>query len=179
MTDRATRPEAFAAPSQGEPLGHGAERALLDGRRPRLLDDVWCALQVVAGHVDLFAVPIEGGAASGLRSHLCRIETGGIILSLPFVKADSQEQPLGGLAVGGQGAETLVLDRRLIDDLEALATWIARLCSAIAGAAAGWGAREAQLGATFTLEAGDRIRAPGHGGQSGSCVTSRTISAWS
>jgi NHLM bacteriocin system ABC transporter ATP-binding protein len=163
MTDRATRPEAFAAPSQREPLGHGAERALLDGRRPRLLDDVGCALQVAAGHVDLFAVPIEGGAASGSRSHLCRIETGEIILSLPFVKADSQEQPLGALAVGGQGAETLVLDRRLIDDREALATWIGRLCSAIAEAAAGWGAREAQLGATFTLEAGDRIRAPGHG----------------
>jgi hypothetical protein len=30
-------------------------------------------------------------------------ETGEIILSLPFVKADAQEQPLGVLAVSGQG----------------------------------------------------------------------------
>ncbi len=163
MTDRATRQAAFATLLKGEPLGYGVERVPLDGRRPRLLNDAARAMLIVAGHVDLFAVSIEGGAAVGSRYHLCRIETGEIILGLPFVKADAQEQRLGVLAVGGQGAETLVLDRKLIDDVEVLQYWIARLCASIAVPAVGWGAREAQPGATFTLEAGAQIRAPALG----------------
>jgi NHLM bacteriocin system ABC transporter ATP-binding protein len=163
MTDRATGQAALALRSPDERPGHGVERVPLDGRRPRLLDDAVCALQVVAGHVDVFAVRIEGGAAAGARRHLCRIEAGGIILGLPFVKADALGQPIGALAVGAQGAEVLVLDRSLIKDRDALATWIARLCSAIAETAPDWGAREATCGVALALEAGGQIRAPAHG----------------
>ena len=82
---------------------------------------------------------------------------------LPFVKAATQDQAIGVLAVGGQDAEALIVDRKLIDDLQTLEIWITRLCSAIAGAPAGWDAREAQRGAEIALEAGDQIRAVGDG----------------
>jgi NHLM bacteriocin system ABC transporter ATP-binding protein len=158
MTGRPKSQSSFAALLNGGAIGHGVERARLDGRHPRLLGDEPRALLVVSGYVDLFAVSIEGSAPVGSRYQLCRIETGGIIFGFPFAKPAAQEQPVGVLAVGGQGTEALLFDRKLIDDFEAIENWIARLCSAIAGAPAGWGAREAQPGAAMTLEAGDQIR---------------------
>jgi NHLM bacteriocin system ABC transporter ATP-binding protein len=66
------------------------------------------------------------------------------------------------LAVGGQGAEAVVLDRALIKD-DALAGWIANLSLAIADMTAGWDAREAERGGVYELEAGHQLRAPSQG----------------
>ena len=139
------------------------ERVPLDARRPRLVDNPSGALSLVCGHADLFAVPHANGAVTGARRHLCRIETGGVILGLPSVAVDGQDQSIGVLAVGGQGAEALVLDRTLIDDRAVIDAWIAALASAMVTTTAGWNAREAERDTTMELEAGQQLRAPAHG----------------
>jgi NHLM bacteriocin system ABC transporter ATP-binding protein len=159
MTDRRTGQAAQTPGAGSEPLGH----VTLDGRHPRLLGDTACGLRVARGYVDLFAVPLQDGVAAGARRHLCRIESGGIILGLPFVEAHASVPSVGALAVGGQGAEAVLMDRRLIVDPEALATWIAGLCSAIVETPAAWGAGEAERGGAFELQPGQQIRAPARG----------------
>ena len=86
-----------------------------------------------------------------------------MILGLPFAPAGDHTR-IGVLAVGGQGAEAVVLDRALIEgDDEALAAWIAKLSLAIADVAAGWDAREAERGGAYELETGQQLRAPSQG----------------
>jgi NHLM bacteriocin system ABC transporter ATP-binding protein len=153
---------ARATPSE-VPKRQEVERVPLDARRPRLLDDSASALRLVCGHADLFAVPHANGAVTGARRHLCRIETGGIILGLPFVAVEGQDQLIGVLAVGGQGTEALVLDRTLIDDRAAIDAWIAAIARAMVATTAGWNAREAERDAIIELEAGQQLRAPAHG----------------
>ena len=164
MTDRITGPSAQPAREgpDGPPKGK-IESLLLDGRRPLLLDDTARVLRVISGRVDLFAVPVVDGAATGPRRHLCRIEAGGLILGLPHVKAEQQAYSIGVLAVGGQGAEALVFDRSQIDDREALENCVAKLCAAIVETAAGWDSREAERGAALELRAGQQLRGPLHG----------------
>jgi hypothetical protein len=163
MTARALRQARAVRAPPGELRKQEGGHVPLDGRRPRLLDDTACALKVVCGHADLFAVSIADGAAAGARCHLCRIETGGVILGLPFVSADGQAQSIGVLAVGGQGTEALILDRALIEDGAAIETWVAKLASAMVETAAGWNARAAECGTSIELEAGQQLRAPAHG----------------
>ena len=164
MIDRVAGQTARAARVRaGELLEKAAECVSLDGRRPRLLNDPACALRVTAGHVDLFAVSIMTGAAAGTRRHLCRIETGDIILGLPSTECEGRAERVGVLAVGGQGAKALVIDRALIEDRAALENWIAHLSSAIPQTAAGWGAHEAEPGIEVELKAGQQLRAPAHG----------------
>ena len=79
MTDAVLRPANLAANAPAE----STRRMPLDGRRPRLLDHRGYVLNVVAGHVDLFAVVVAGGQVQGARQHLLRIETGEIIPDLP------------------------------------------------------------------------------------------------
>ena len=57
-------------------------RIVLDGRRPKLLDHRGHVLQVMAGHVDVFAVSMIEGSTEGARHHLFRVESGEIILDL-------------------------------------------------------------------------------------------------
>ena len=163
MNDRATR-RAAGAPrkSSGEPFLFAAEHVPLDGRRPRLLDDPALALQMVRGHADLFAVPIANGAPVGARHHLCRIETGGIILGLPSVASEVEGQSIGVLAVGGQGAEARILGRSLIKDHELIEAWIAALAADHATTGPGWNARVAEPGSIVALDAGETVRAPNH-----------------
>lgn len=157
MTERRTG-GAIEAPGAGGPPG----RVPLDSRHPRLLDDTSCALRVVRGYVDLFAVPLQDGVAAGMRRHLCRIESGGIILGLPFASVHPSLQSVGALAVGSQDAEATATDRALIVDPDALAAWIANLSSAIVKTPAAWGTPEAERGATIELQAQQQIRAPAH-----------------
>jgi NHLM bacteriocin system ABC transporter ATP-binding protein len=157
MTDRATIHRAV--PRSVERLPEG-ERVPLDARRPRLIE-AGCALRLVRGHADLFAVAIEDGVAAGLRRHLCRIEAPGLILGLPFAQGPDDVR-IGVLAVGAQGAEAVVLDRALIEN-DALAGWIAKLSLAVADVAAGWDARETQRGGAYELETGQQLRAPTQG----------------
>jgi NHLM bacteriocin system ABC transporter ATP-binding protein len=154
-TARATLSEA--------PKRQEGARMPLDARRPRLLDDPGSALRLVRGHADLFAVSHANGVVTGARHHLCRIETGGIILGLPCVAVDGQGQSIGILAVGGQGAEALLLDRSLIDNHVLIEAWIAGLASAMVATTAGWNAREAERDTAIELEAGQQLRAPAHG----------------
>jgi NHLM bacteriocin system ABC transporter ATP-binding protein len=159
MTDGATIHATRAVQRSAEQLAEG-ERVPLDARRPRLVE-AGTAMRLARGHADLFAVAIADGAAAGPRRHLCRIEAPELILGLPLAQGPDRA-PIGVLAVGGQGAEAVVLDRALIKD-DALAGWIAKLGLAIADMTAGWDAREAERGGVYELEAGQQLRAPTQG----------------
>ncbi len=163
MTERPPRMARLAARAAADrpPAEHGGH-LVLDGRRPRLLDDTTRALRVVSGRIDLFAVPLIGGA-TGRRRHLCRIETGGVMFGLPAVVTEEPACSIGVLAVGGQGAEAVACDRSQCDDRKALEDWICGLCAAIVETAAGWDSQEAEPGAHVGLQAGQQIRAPSHG----------------
>jgi NHLM bacteriocin system ABC transporter ATP-binding protein len=160
LTDLATIQVAKAAPRDAASAPE--QRVALDARRPRL-PEVGSALRLGCGHADLFAVAVEDGVAAGARRHLCRIDAPGLILGLPFAEA-ADHVWIGVLAVGGQGAEAVILDRaQFADDRDAIATWIARLSRAIAEVSAGWSAREAARGGAYQLEAGQQLRAPAQG----------------
>jgi len=85
-----------------------SDRVKFDGRHPKLLDHRRYALEVTAGHVDVFAVRLVEGNLAGARHHLFRVESGEIILDLQsgFNRSDVQVQVL---AVGSLGAEQDVL----------------------------------------------------------------------
>jgi NHLM bacteriocin system ABC transporter ATP-binding protein len=139
------------------------ERVPLVARRPILLDNPTRALRIVSGHADVFAVPIVNGVPAGARRHLYRTEAGGIILGWPFAGSDKQGQMVGALAVGGQGAEALVLERTLLDeDREALEAWIAALASAVVEKEAAWNARAVEPDTVVDLEAGQQFRVAAH-----------------
>ena len=73
QAEAAANQEATAGPA-----GH----VTFDGRHPKLLDHRGYALQITAGHVDVFAVRLVDGSTEGARQHLFRAETGEIILDL-------------------------------------------------------------------------------------------------
>jgi NHLM bacteriocin system ABC transporter ATP-binding protein len=165
MTDRAVaqpaRPSRAGRPES--PAAALTQRVALDSRRPLMLDDRRSVLRVTAGYVDLFAVPIvEDGGGAGARHHLVRIDSGEIVLGLPFTDAEEPTQ-IGVLAVGGQGAEAAVLDRTLFEDRHAIESWIVRLSSTILPTSADWSAPEAEVRSARELRAGEQLRAPRHG----------------
>jgi NHLM bacteriocin system ABC transporter ATP-binding protein len=120
------------------------QRIVLDARMPRLLDHHGYALQVVAGHVDLFAVRSVEQSKEGARHHLFRIETDGIILDLPEL-GDGQSRRVRVIAVGGPGAEALVIPRQQIKELGRIATWIGSVGTVLAGDNVDWTIRGAEL----------------------------------
>ncbi|HEY7242614.1 MAG TPA: NHLP bacteriocin export ABC transporter permease/ATPase subunit [Xanthobacteraceae bacterium] len=120
------------------------ERIVLDARVPRLLDHHGYALQVVAGHVDLFAVRSNEKSRKGARHHLFRVETDEIILDLPEL-ADNQSERVRVIAVGGPGAEALIVPRQQIKELGLIATWIGSVGTVLAGDNVDWSIREAEL----------------------------------
>ena len=100
------------------PPGHVA----FDGRHPKLLDHRGHALQVTAGHVDVFAVNLVEGNVAGARHHLFRVESSEIILDLQggFNRSGLQIQIL---AVGSPGAEALLVPRADTQPFDPIATW--------------------------------------------------------
>src|SRR4051812_35212535 len=74
-----------------------------DGRHPKLLDHRGHALEITAGHVDVFAVGVVEGNVTGARHHLFRVESGEIVLDLQegFSRSGLQIQVL---AVGSPDA---------------------------------------------------------------------------
>jgi NHLM bacteriocin system ABC transporter ATP-binding protein len=148
---------------QSGPLVHKRQRIPLDGRHPRLLDEPHGALELIRGHVDLFAVPIVAGAPAGARRHLCRIEASSLVLGLPVIADPAEAQSIGILAVGGQGAEAIVLHRTLIHDWRTIEPWIAALATAVVDTEAGWNVRTIECEGTIELQAGQQLRAPAHG----------------
>ena len=159
----------FGKATRTPPVGGGVrlvrqpECVPLDGRRPRLLDDPTGALRIVRGHADVFAVPMLQDSPAGARHHLCRIETGGIILGLPSIVVGAPGPSIGAIAVGAQSAEVLVLDRDLIEDRNDIDGWIAALAAAVVESEAGWNVRAVERGAAMVLESGQQLRAPAHG----------------
>jgi NHLM bacteriocin system ABC transporter ATP-binding protein len=151
-------PQAHAmARQQGNagPPGH----VEFDGRHPKLLDHRGHALQVTAGHVDVFAVSLVEGKAAGARHHLFRVESGEIILDLPdgFDRSGVQ---IRVFAVGSPGTEALLLPRTDIQSFDPVATWIRRLARSITGANPSWDMLEVANGGTAEVPPGERRRGP-------------------
>ena len=147
-------------------LGSGRivpERVALSGNRPWRLDDPGLALKVSAGHVDLFALPSAGGMPAGARRHLFRVESGGLILGLPSVGGEGQVRRIEVLAVGGQDAEALLLEREGLEEPSLVEGWIAALSAAIAGVAVAGEARRAEADTLVELRKGERLGAPMRG----------------
>jgi NHLM bacteriocin system ABC transporter ATP-binding protein len=134
-------------------------RIVLDGRRPKLLDHREHVLQVVAGHVDVFAVSIAEGATQGARHHLFRIESGEIILDLQETVDDSGTR-IQVVAVGGAGAEALIVPRPQFLSANLVTAWISRLARTIAGPSPSWEMREVADDDGFEMAAGERCRGP-------------------
>lgn len=137
------------------------DRVALDGRRPWSLGDREHVLQVVAGHVDLFAVRLGEGTLKGARHHLFRLESGEIILQLPNVVAAKGQ--IGVIAVGGPGTEALGGARECVRELALIEAWIARLSAAIVGTPVDWTIREAAPGSVFELAGGEQVRGAARG----------------
>ena len=136
-----------------------ANRILLDARNPKLLDHRGYVLQVVAGHVDVFAVRAFEGTTQGPRHHLFRIESGEIIPDLQHA-VDSSGGQLQIVAVGGPGAEVLVVPRQELQSLDPVARWIANLARLVAGPNPSWEMGEASPGDAMAMQPGERRRGP-------------------
>lgn len=134
-------------------------RIVLDGRRPKLLDHREHVLQVTAGHVDVFAVSIDEGSTEGARHHLFRIESGEILLDLQET-VDSRGRRIQVIAVGGPGAEALIMPRLEIQSPDLVATWIAQLARLVAGPRPGWEMREVADDGVTEIPPGERRRGP-------------------
>ncbi|WP_431201927.1 hypothetical protein ACQ86E_22950 [Bradyrhizobium betae] len=103
----------------------------LDSRRPILLDHHGWVLEIVAGHVDIFAVDVGDGGYGG-RHHLFRVESGDIVSDL---------RSAGGLsfiAVGTDGSRASARCRAELSSEAQATRWIERLARFVAGPAPLW-----------------------------------------
>jgi len=137
------------------PPGH----VTFDGRHPKLLDHRGHALQVTAGHVDVFAVSLVEDNVAGARHHLFRVESGEIILDLQdgFDRSGLQIQIL---AVGSPGAEALIVPRTDIQSFDPVATWIRQLARLITGSSPSWDMLEVASDGAAAVPPGERRRGP-------------------
>ena len=138
----------------GEPA-----RFALDARQPKRLDHQGDVLQVVRGHVDVFAVDMCNDNAVGARHHLFRVESGGILLDLDnSAQCGSIQTQI--IAVGGSDAEVAVIPRAEFESVDLIEAWIARLAQLVAGPNPNWAMREvADIGET-EIASGERRRGP-------------------
>jgi hypothetical protein len=158
MTESLLRP--MEAPAANEaPPAHSPQRVLLDGRRPKLLDHRGHVLQVVAGHVDLFAVIVSDGRIERARQHLLRIEAGEIIPDLPEHAGPTGER-LQVIAVGGLGTEALIVPRTGCDNPALVQAWIGKLAKVIAGPNPSWEMHEAEREGVVDMLPGEQRRGP-------------------
>src|SRR5436190_24234615 len=97
-----------------------------DGRHPKLLDHRGFALEITAGHVDIFAVSLVEGSVAGARHHLFRVESGEIVLDLQN-GFDTSGFPIQVLAVGNPGTEARLVPRTDLASFDPVATWIRQL----------------------------------------------------
>ena len=136
------------------PIQEQLDRVHLDSRNPQLLNGRGYALQVLAGHVDLFAVVAADAQQDAPRQHLFRIDSGGIILDMP------QEE--GGLlqiiGVGGPGAQALILPRERIAQVAHVEQWIAKLANWMVADRTEWAIPEANARSPEEIVAGERRR---------------------
>src|SRR3954451_9797536 len=131
-----------------------------DGRHPKLLDHRGHALEVTAGHVDVFAVNLVEGNVAGARHHLFRVESGEIVLDLQegFSRSGLQIQVL---AVGSPNAAARLVPRTDIASFDPVASWIRQLARLITGANPSWDMLEvAADAAEAAVPPGERRRGP-------------------
>ena len=157
---------ALPAVMPEEPVAPQWERIALDSRRPWSLDDRGRVLRIVTGHVDVFAVR-SGAGAERPRHHLFRLESGEIVMDLPGT--GGAIGAVGVIAVGGPGAEVLMVPRESIGERALIEAWIARISSATVGTAVDWTAREAGAGSAFELAPGEQLRGAARGVVWASC----------
>ncbi len=136
-------------------------RVALDARRPQRLDHRGRAIRLIAGHADLFSLGSAAGTSEGARRHLFRVESGEIILDLPEDGDNSRRVQV--IAVGGPGAEAMVLPREELEDLEPVAAWIAKLSAVIVGSNVDWEIREIEPEVSSDIEPGERRRGAARG----------------
>ncbi|BAL78501.1 NHLP bacteriocin export ABC transporter permease/ATPase subunit [Bradyrhizobium cosmicum] len=103
----------------------------LDSRRPILLDHHGWVLEIVAGHVDIFAVDVGDGGYGG-RHHLFRVESGDIVPDLPSAGG------LNFIAVGTDGSRASARWRAELSSAAQATRWIDRLARFVAGPAPPW-----------------------------------------
>jgi NHLM bacteriocin system ABC transporter ATP-binding protein len=115
------------------PVGAGQTLAL-DARRPLRLDGADEVFLVSKGVVDLFAQPRYPGSTAA-RTHLFRVESGGVMLGLSSAGAETSRIEI--LAVGGQGSEVRRLARSRVADAALIGAWVRRLSGALGEAAPG------------------------------------------
>jgi len=133
-----------------------AELIALDARHPLRLDQRGRFMQVVSGHVDLFATSVAGGEPASTRHHLFRVERGEILADL--LDADD---PLGIQVIAVAGADTEALAMRCADCKdEALEAWLTKLSRMIAGPNPSWDIEEATGLAGLEMKPGERRRGP-------------------
>lgn len=128
----------------------------LDGRRPVLLDHRGHVVEVIAGHLDVFAVDVDAGR-SGRRHHLFRVESGDIVPDLPRA-----ENGLCFIAVGNDATRVSVVRRSDLTSSAHVTRWIERLARLVAGPAPPWQIAEWPQGEA-SLPAGERRRGPMRG----------------
>jgi len=134
-------------------------RLALDARRPKLLDHREHVLQVITGHVDVFAASMADGGIASARHHLFRVEAGGILLDLEdSVNVSALRTRV--IAVGGQGAEVAVLPRATFQSFDLIAKWIGQLAQLMAGPNPNWEMREVADSGEMEIAAGERRRGP-------------------
>jgi ATP-binding cassette subfamily C protein len=132
----------------------------LDGRRPVRLDHCGHVLEVMAGHIDIFAVDVDDGEYGG-RYHLFRLESGDIVPDLPSANS------LSFIAVGTDGARASArrrsdLTSSDLTSVDQAMRWIERLARFVAGPAPLWQMGELPEGEA-ALPPGERRRGPMRG----------------
>lgn len=132
----------------------------LDGRTSVLLDHHGHVLEVVAGHLDIFAVDVEDGEY-GSRHHLFRIESGDVVADLPAL-AVSEGSGVSFIAVGTDGTRTSARSRSDLSSAAQATRWIERLARFVAGPAPHWQMAELPEG-EVRLSANECARAPMRG----------------
>ncbi|WP_420970787.1 NHLP bacteriocin export ABC transporter permease/ATPase subunit [Bradyrhizobium sp. B120] len=150
MNNPDTRNEVVTARPTAAPA---ARRAAIDPRHPILLNERDQALEVSAGHVDIFAVETDG-----VRHHLLRCEIGEVLLDL-HTACERSAIRLQIVAVGGPDAEITTIPRNEIAT-DRMSGWIARLSSLAAGSARSDDASELIGGEARELHPGERCRGP-------------------
>ncbi|WP_409189321.1 hypothetical protein [Bradyrhizobium sp. RDM4] len=116
----------------------------LDGRRPIRLDHHGHVLEVVAGHLDIFAVDVEDGEY-GSRHHLFRIESGDVVPDLPAL-AVSAGRGVSFIAVGTDSTRASAHARSDRTSAAQATRWIERLARFVAGPAPLWQMTELPVG---------------------------------
>ena len=95
-----------AAPASiAELFGREGVAADTGANHPFLLNDPHSVWRVAAGHVDVFAVPLEEGAPAGRREHLFRVPCGYLLFGM---------QPRAAVASESRWTRSCSLPRRQV-----------------------------------------------------------------